>query len=590
MSVNRKKPNTALSKTAKSLWHAVVFGLTFSIASVVSFAQTASYHDHNIFHGAGTAFVNTSPQAQAVGDGGVLRAQLIWQVTPGQTKGADLDIHAKLPSGQGAYTVTQFDPVGALPGTPQKTPPFGNPNTASDGNQQVNWVNRQVVFSNGQAVASLDQDNRTGVANAPTGKLVENIYLQGTTNPNYIPSGVYQFAVHNYNQTKLADPTASYAVWITTNGRVGARSTTHSTLYENTANPTQPAFYGTLTAEGQSSEIYGIEIITPAGETPHAPGITVVDAKRRYLDAWHAEQARLAEIRRQQALYHQAMANKAKSEDQFCTNGYQSVACNAPGAFKFTEQVLVDLNSATENKSTPYQQKITITNYKDERNLFGTLRVVDSEYSVIATSKEQAKQLLAIESAKHRNASDVNNGVVNNGNTTFKVIDYASYMPVLGEGLSLGSAISGISTSGEEISGWERGASFVGAIPGIGKAKKAGNVVDFIGDASQSAKFWNPKKHENLSSVQNALGHWYKHQEEFPELQNSKQYVEAAKDFIKNPPVTAIKKQKGDEIGIYDHVTNTVAFTKPDGTPKTFFRPNPNHPQYDRTMKIFGDD
>ena len=315
MSDNSKKPTTALQKTANSLWHAVVLGLTFSLASVVSFAQTASVHDHNIFHGAGTAFVNTSPQAQAVGDGGVLRAQLIWQVTPGQTKGADLDIHAKLPNGAGPYTVTQFDPVGALPGTPQKTPPFGNPNTASDGNQQVNWVNRQVVFSNGQAVASLDQDNRTGVANAPTGKLVENIYLQGTTNPNYIPSGVYQFAVHNYNQTKLADPTASYAVWITTNGRVGARSTTHSTLYENTANPTQPAFYGTLTAEGQSSEIYGIEIITPAGETPHAPGITVVDAKRKYLNAWHAEQSRLAEIRRQAALYHQAMAERSPSQD-----------------------------------------------------------------------------------------------------------------------------------------------------------------------------------------------------------------------------------------------------------------------------------
>ena len=334
---------------ARHIFKTLSLGLTFLLSSVISFAQTASYHDHNIFHGAGTAFVNTSPQAQAVGDGGVLRAQLIWQGTPGQTKGADLDIHAKLPNGTGPYTVTQFDPVGALPGTPQKTPPFGNPNTASDGNQQVNWVNRQVVFSNGQAVASLDQDNRTGVANAPTGKLVENIYLQGTTNPNYIPSGVYQFAVHNYNQTKLADPTASYAVWITTNGRVGARSTTHSTLYENTANPTQPAFYGTLTAEGQSSEIYGIEIITPAGETPHAPGITVVDAKRKYLNAWHAEQARLAEIRRQQALYHQQMAEKAKAaEQQFCTNGYQSVACSTPGAFKFTPEVLTQFNAAPQ--------------------------------------------------------------------------------------------------------------------------------------------------------------------------------------------------------------------------------------------------
>jgi len=287
-------------------------GLTFLLSSVVSFAQTASYHDHNIFHGAGTAFVNTSPQAQAVGDGGVLRAQLIWQVTPGQTKGADLDIHAKLPNGKGAYTVTQFDPVGVLPGTPQKTPPFGNPNTASDGNQQVNWVNRQVVFANGNSVASLDQDNRTGVANSPSGALVENIYIKGATaaNPNNIPSGVYQFAVHNYNQTKLANPEAAYALWITTNGKVGVRSEGH---YRGTGqepgSPGLPVYVGTLSSEGQSSRIYEIDIVNPDHD-PHASGVTVVDAKRRYLDA------RLAVIRRQAELLHQQKAERTASQNE----------------------------------------------------------------------------------------------------------------------------------------------------------------------------------------------------------------------------------------------------------------------------------
>ncbi|MEI2812386.1 MAG: hypothetical protein V9E91_00805 [Burkholderiaceae bacterium] len=44
-------------------------------------------------------------------------------------------------------------------------------------------------------------DNRTGIANSPSGSLVENVYYDGTTaaSPNNIPSGTYQFAVHNYN-------------------------------------------------------------------------------------------------------------------------------------------------------------------------------------------------------------------------------------------------------------------------------------------------------------------------------------------------------------------------------------------------------
>ena len=311
----RYKPSTKSMALARTKFGCFVFGLTLWASSISSFGQTASYHDHNIFHGAGTAFVNTSPAAQAVGDGGVLRAQLIWNVMPGQVKGADLDLHAKLPSGNGAYTVTAFDPVGVLPGTPQKTPPFGNPNTASDGNQQVNWVNRQVVFAGGRSVASLDQDNRTGIANSPSGSLVENIYIKGATaaSPNNIPSGTYQFAVHNYNQTHLANPQTDYALWITTNGKVGVRSEGY---YRGTgqdpANPGLPVYTGSLQNEGQSSNVYEVEIVNPDHD-PHAAGVNVIDAKRRYLKDWQAEQALIAARKRAQAeLYHQALLEKSR--------------------------------------------------------------------------------------------------------------------------------------------------------------------------------------------------------------------------------------------------------------------------------------
>lgn len=293
-------------------------GLLFCIPFVTSHAQEASYHDHNIYHGAGDAYVNTSAQAQQVGEGGVLRAQLIWNVTPNQTVGADLDLHAKLPDGNGQYLVTQFDPVGALPYTPQKNPPFGNPNTSATGNQQVNWVNRQVAFNPSQnpqtlgqplSIASLDQDNRTGAPNSPAGALVENIYIKGTSpaSPDNIPSGTYQFAVHNYNQTKLSDPQADYALWITTNGKVGIRSDGH---YTGTGQA--PVYTGHLQNEGDSSRIYSIDIVNP-GHDPHAAGVYVIDGKRAYVNAWKAEQARIAEYRRQQALLAQPQIERSRA-------------------------------------------------------------------------------------------------------------------------------------------------------------------------------------------------------------------------------------------------------------------------------------
>lgn len=468
--------------------------LTLAGISINLYSQTASYHDHNIYHGAGTAYINTSPQAQNVGSGGVLRAQLIWQVSPGQSIGADLDLHAKLPGSSGPYTVTYFDPVGALPGTPQKTPPFGNPNTSPDGNQQVNWVNRTVVFSNGQSIAALDQDNRTGIPNTPSGALVENIYIGGANPayPNNVPSGTYQFAVHNYNQTHLADPQAAYEVRITTNGMVGVRSEGH---YLGTGNdpsfPGIPVYSGSLTSEGQSSPIYSVDIVNP-GHDPHAPGITVVDRKKIYVAAYRAELARLAEQRRQQAMLYHQQIDSYKQGQQFCTNGYASVPCSTPGAVAF---------DATKH-ARPYEQKITITNYKDEWNLFGTLRVIDNEYTVIAKSRDEARRLLSLEAEKHREASIASGNAIYRGEATFSAVDVASNFPVLGQGLSLGSAISGISTSGDNIGAWERLFVLTDVYPGTKQAKRVGTALDAVGDIAKKSPDIKPMDVANKTPQQ----------------------------------------------------------------------------------------
>ncbi|WP_159445361.1 RHS repeat-associated core domain-containing protein [Rhizobacter sp. OV335] len=89
--------------------------------------------------------------------------------------------------------------------------------------------------------------------------------------------------------------------------------------------------------------------------------------------------------------------------------------------------------------------------------------------------------------------------------------------------------------------------------------------------AAVNAPVWSSTK--KLSSVENALGHWNKHKSEFPELNNSKQYVEAARSLAAKPPATALTKGRGAETLIYDRATNTFLVKGTDGAPKTMFRP-----------------
>ena len=50
--------------------------------------------------------------------------------------------------------------------------------------------------------------------------------------------------------------------------------------------------------------------------------------------------------------------------------------------------------------------------------------------------------------------------------------------------------------------------------------------------------------------VKNAYYHWDKHKNEFPEFQNSKQYVDATHNFVRNPPEGTLKKvrENGDTL------------------------------------------
>jgi hypothetical protein len=77
------------------------------------------------------------------------------------------------------------------------------------------------------------------------------------------------------------------------------------------------------------------------------------------------------------------------------------------------------------------------------------------------------------------------------------------------------------------------------------------------------------------SRVQNAYGHWKDHASEFPEFQNSKQYVDAARSFVTKPPAgTLTKTRPNGDVLFYNPQSNTFGVRAKNGAPRTMFRPD----------------
>jgi hypothetical protein len=70
----------------------------------------------------------------------------------------------------------------------------------------------------------------------------------------------------------------------------------------------------------------------------------------------------------------------------------------------------------------------------------------------------------------------------------------------------------------------------------------------------------------------NVLGHWRDHGSDFPELNDAKEYVKHAYNFVKNAPMSKVRQKNGD-IFYYDPASNTFAITDKDGIMKTMFKP-----------------
>lgn len=119
---------------------------------------------------------------------------------------------------------------------------------------------------------------------------------------------------------------------------------------------------------------------------------------------------------------------------------------------------------------------------------------------------------------------------------------------------------------------------------------QAKGLVDYITTAvvgnGDGSTFWSSTK--DKTPVENAYSHSTKHGAEFPEYQNSVQYVQAAQDFVNNPPEgTLIKTRSNGDTLYYDPSSDTFAVKTKDGAPKTMFKPDPAQHGYATNLDYF---
>jgi hypothetical protein len=131
----------------------------------------------------------------------------------------------------------------------------------------------------------------------------------------------------------------------------------------------------------------------------------------------------------------------------------------------------------------------------------------------------------------------------------------------------------------------DAGINAMAIVPIFGDAFKAtkmgAKALARLNEVKKTVSIWSSKK--DLSSAGNAFSHWKKHATEFPELLNSKQYVDAAKKFTSDPPIGTLSKSRpnGDKL-FYNPKTNTFVATTKDGVTKTMFKPKSGKDYWNR--------
>lgn len=164
--------------------------------------------------------------------------------------------------------------------------------------------------------------------------------------------------------------------------------------------------------------------------------------------------------------------------------------------------------------------------------------------------------------------------------------NYSENVTLLGTGGQVITGLAGVDLPGDirdltyDIQHWEPtwghfGQTLLDGValfPLIGVVKYA-DEVGLLAKNAPTKPIWSSTK--SKSSVENAFEHWKNHGAEFPEFQNSKQYVEGAKNFMNNPPGGTLFKTRanGDQL-FYNPESNIFGVQNVDGAPRTLFRPD----------------
>ncbi|HBI42127.1 MAG TPA: hypothetical protein DDY78_04620 [Planctomycetales bacterium] len=79
----------------------------------------------------------------------------------------------------------------------------------------------------------------------------------------------------------------------------------------------------------------------------------------------------------------------------------------------------------------------------------------------------------------------------------------------------------------------------------------------------------------NRTPVQNAFKHFKDHGADFGAI-NALDYVRRARNFLLNPPAgTLTKIRPNGDVVRYNSATNTFGVLAPNGSPRTFYKPDP---------------
>ncbi len=108
-------------------------------------------------------------------------------------------------------------------------------------------------------------------------------------------------------------------------------------------------------------------------------------------------------------------------------------------------------------------------------------------------------------------------------------------------------------------------------------------VKDVVSNGGKG-QIWSETK--KRSSVTNAYKHWKDHGNEFPELNNAKEYVDRAHNFLRDPSALSRTRPNG-EILKYDSRSNTFGSYTKDGIPKTLFKPDPSKHRHSTNLEYF---